>query len=295
MLHRALTQLDPGEEWLLKPAVSNEDPCGWSPGIRLGVKAGSWFHLTECFGPALGLMRADSLAQALEWQNAVSYGLTAGIHSLDAAEIEHWKENVQAGNLYINRAITGAIVQRQPFGGWKRSSIGPGAKAGGPNYVWSFLNIADDLHAAGFEESYRAAWRTHFSLEHDPSALRSESNVFRYRPARGVILRLPSADDEIVRRARLASELTGTPLTVSIATEIPDAEFVLSLATLGDRAEFLRVIGPCADSILLAAQSAGLNVISAPLTACGRVELRHWMREQSVSRTLHRYGQMPGK
>ncbi len=292
-LLRALMLLDPGEEWLLKPAVSSYDACAWSPGIRLGVKPGSWFHLTECFGPALGLMRADSLAQALEWQNAVPYGLTAGIHSLDAAEIEHWKENVNAGNLYINRAITGAIVQRQPFGGWKRSSIGPGAKAGGPNYVWSFLNIADAPHAAGFEESYRAAWRTHFSVEHDPSALRSESNIFRYRPARGVILRVPSADEEIIRRAHLASELTGTPLTVSIATETPDSEFVRSLASMANRAEFLRLIGPCADSILRSARSSELNVIAAPLTACGRVELRHWLREQSVSRTLHRYGQMP--
>lgn len=293
MLRRALTQLESGEEWLLKPAASSDDPCSWSPGIRLGVKPGSWFHLTECFGPVLGLMRAESLAQAVEWQNAVSFGLTAGIHSLDSAELEFWQQRVHAGNLYINRPISGAIVQRQPFGGWKRSCLGPGAKAGGPNYVWSFLNIAEAPDATGFEESYRAAWQTHFSIEHDPSALRAESNVFRYRPARGVILRLPSTNEKIIRRARLAAELTGTPLTVSIASEIPDAEFALSLATMENHAEFLRIVEPCEDSIFVAAQTSGLNVISAPLTANGRVELRHWLREQSVSRTLHRYGQMP--
>ena len=101
------------------------------------MKPGSFFHLTECFGPVLGLRRADDLDEAIELQNATDYGLTAGIHSLDADEILHWVDRVQAGNLYVNRGITGAIVQRQPFGGWKRSSVGLGAKAGGPNYLTS--------------------------------------------------------------------------------------------------------------------------------------------------------------
>jgi RHH-type proline utilization regulon transcriptional repressor/proline dehydrogenase/delta 1-pyrroline-5-carboxylate dehydrogenase len=130
-LCRALTMLDAGEEWLLEPRQIAGVPHAWTPGIRLGVRPGSWFHQTECFGPVLGIMRADSLAQATEWQNATAYGLTAGLHSLDAGEIAWWKEHVEAGNLYINRAITGAIVRRQPFGGWKRSCIGQGAKAGG--------------------------------------------------------------------------------------------------------------------------------------------------------------------
>lgn len=60
------------------------------------------------------------------------YGLTAGLHSLDANEINYWLDNVPSGNAYVNRGITGAIVQRQPFGGWKRSVVGEGTKAGGP-------------------------------------------------------------------------------------------------------------------------------------------------------------------
>ncbi len=120
-LQRALTTLEPGESWLLEPRQDAGDPCLWSPGIKLGVKPRSWFHLTECFGPVLGLMRARDLEEAVELQNAVAYGLTAGLHSLDEGEIAAWRERVEAGNLYINRAITGAIVQRQPFGGWKRS------------------------------------------------------------------------------------------------------------------------------------------------------------------------------
>lgn len=294
-LHRALTRLEPGEEWLLQPQQSAADPCLWSPGIRLGVKPGSWFHQTECFGPVLGLMRAESLDQAISWQNATAYGLTAGIHTLDPREITKWQDRVQAGNLYINRPITGAIVQRQPFGGWKRSCIGPGAKAGGPNYVWSFADMTDAAPALDAAESYRAAWRSHFSVDHDPSALRCESNVFRYRPARGVILRLQGDDTVSLQRARLAAEITGTPLIVSLGSTESDEDFLRRLPALAAEAEFLRVTPPCPDTILRAAQQAGLNVITAPLTACGRVELRFWLREQSVSRTLHRYGQMAGE
>ncbi|APT93113.1 aldehyde dehydrogenase [Corynebacterium phocae] len=134
-LLRGLTTLEPGEKWLLKPEKLNEDGTLWSPGIRDNVKPGSWYHLNECFGPVLGIMYADTLEQAVALQNATGFGLTGGIHSLDDDELEYWKEHVEVGNAYINRGITGAIVQRQSFGGWKKSVMGPGAKAGGPNYV----------------------------------------------------------------------------------------------------------------------------------------------------------------
>ena len=115
--------------------------------MRTGVKPGSEYHLTEYFGPILGIMRADTLEEAVEWQNAVEFGLTAGIHSLDADEIGYWLENVHAGNVYINRTITGAIVRRQPFGGWKRSSVGAGTKAGGPNYLIGLGHVEPDFSA----------------------------------------------------------------------------------------------------------------------------------------------------
>ena len=134
-LRRALTTLDEGEEWLLEPRPAPENPQLWSPGIKLGVRPGSFFHQTECFGPVLGLMRADDLDHAIALANAQPFGLTSGIQSLDDREIARWADAVEAGNLYVNRPITGAIVGRQPFGGWKASSVGPGAKAGGPNYV----------------------------------------------------------------------------------------------------------------------------------------------------------------
>ena len=134
-LRRALTTLEPGETWLVEPRQLDESGRLWSPGLREGVRPGSFFHLTEVFGPVLGLMHADDLDEAIELQNATEYGLTGGIHSLDADEIDYWTEHVEVGNAYVNRHITGAIVERQSFGGWKASNVGPGAKAGGPSYV----------------------------------------------------------------------------------------------------------------------------------------------------------------
>ena len=127
---------------------------------------------------------------------------------------------------------------------------------------------------------------------HDPSGLRSESNVFRYRPSKGVILRLQTRDAVAIERARLAATLTGTPLTISIATEENDAFFAGRLAAMASQFERLRTIGPVADEVLRAAHEAGFDWIEAPITANGRLELRFWLREQAVSRTLHRYGQI---
>ena len=142
-LRRGLTALDPGESWLVKPRQLDEEGTLWSPGIRDNVRPGSWFHMTECFGPVLGIMRAPDLETAIEWQNAVDFGLTGGIHTLDSSEVATWLSRVEVGNAYVNRHITGAIVRRQPFGGWKGSSVGPGAKAGGPNYVAQLGTLHD--------------------------------------------------------------------------------------------------------------------------------------------------------
>jgi RHH-type proline utilization regulon transcriptional repressor/proline dehydrogenase/delta 1-pyrroline-5-carboxylate dehydrogenase len=232
------------------------------------------------------------LEEAVQFQNAVSYGLTAGLHSLEESEIAAWREKAQAGNLYINRAITGAIVQRQPFGGWKRSCIGPGAKAGGPNYVnlfrrWERPSPVAYLSAA---QSYRAAWREHFSQEHDPSGLRCERNIFRYRPCRGVVLRLEKQDVDVESLAALAAELAGVPLEISRASEESEAAFAARLPELARHAEFLRTLIPPPGEVLRAAHAAGLNWIDAPLAASGRLELTRWLREQAVSETRHRYG-----
>ena len=148
-LETGLKELEPGEEWAVMPRLHVDDnPHLVSPGVKWGVEPNSFTHCTELFGPVLGVMEARDLDHAIELVNATGYGLTSGLESLDDREHQLWRERVRAGNLYINRPTTGAIVLRQPFGGMGKSSVGPGIKAGGPNYVAPMMRFNDDHQAA---------------------------------------------------------------------------------------------------------------------------------------------------
>ncbi len=291
-LDRALSTLEPGESWLVKPSRTGAHV---SPGIRDGVVEGSWFHTTECFGPVLGLMRADSLDEAIRIANSSAFGLTGGIHSLDPAEISHWADTIEIGNGYVNRPITGAIVQRQPFGGWKRSSVGLGAKAGGPNYVMQLGRWAP-IGAAGAEsnDDYDAQWRSHFSIDHDETGLECEANVFRYRSAESVGLWTGAgADPGDLQRVRRAAALAGVRL-VEASHEGGESEpFIRSLAASG--IERVRLVG-CeqTDEMARMCGEHGIHIIDGPVTASGRLELQHYVREQAMSVTLHRFGNLVG-
>jgi RHH-type proline utilization regulon transcriptional repressor/proline dehydrogenase/delta 1-pyrroline-5-carboxylate dehydrogenase len=337
-LRRALTTLDKGEAWLLEPRQVGDNPRLWSPGIKLGVRPGSFFHQTECFGPVLGLMRAESLDQAIELANGTAYGLTAGIHSLDDREVARWRERIEAGNLYANRHITGAVVRRQPFGGWKGSSFGPGAKAGGPNYVLQLarwhqdrlpssepteptpesdllrhcLSSAADADEAAIlrvsASSYRRAWQSHFGREHDPSQILGERNVFRYRPCRLMLVRSDLARPGSRRalcQVMLAARACGTPLAISLPPGTPawpwlasenvpvyfeDEERLAERLQTGQACERLRVSEPTSADVRAAAHRGHVEVIDGPVLANGRLELRWYLREQTLSWQTHRYG-----
>jgi RHH-type proline utilization regulon transcriptional repressor/proline dehydrogenase/delta 1-pyrroline-5-carboxylate dehydrogenase len=143
-LEAGLKELEPGEEWAVMPRLHVDDnPHLVSPGVKWGVQANSFTHCTELFGPVLGVMEARDLDEAIDLVNATGYGLTSGLESLDDREQQLWCSRIRAGNLYINRSTTGAIVLRQPFGGMGKSSVGPGIKAGGPNYVAPLMQFAD--------------------------------------------------------------------------------------------------------------------------------------------------------
>ncbi len=115
--------------------------------MRWGVQPGSFAHQTELFGPMLCVIEAPDFEGALELLNGTPYGLTAGLESLDLSEQAAFLERAQAGNLYLNRPITGAVVGRQPFGGQKASSFGPGFKAGGPNTVLGLARVTGERSA----------------------------------------------------------------------------------------------------------------------------------------------------
>nr|WP_242493892.1 proline dehydrogenase family protein [Sanguibacter massiliensis] len=227
-LLRALTTLEPGESWLVEPHRLDDTGRLWTPGVRAGVQPGSWFARTEAFGPVLGVVRVPTLDDAIDVVNSVDLGLTSGLHSLDDDEIDRWTERVEAGNLYVNRHTTGAIVRRQPFGGWKASVVGPGAKAGGPHYVaqigtWTDAPDLPDRETAPGAWLARAGesdgrwWREEFSREHDPSGLTVESNVLRYRPLPHATVRVgPGALAVEVTRVLAAAERCGVRVDVSV-------------------------------------------------------------------------------
>lgn len=142
-LQRGIKELEAGESWLLRPAQQGDNPNLYSPGIKWGVRPGSFTHMTELFGPVLAVLPYRKLEQAIGIVSATGYGLTSGLETLDDREKELWQASIPAGNLYINRPTTGAIVLRQPFGGIRNSSHGPGTKAGGPNYVVPLLRFSN--------------------------------------------------------------------------------------------------------------------------------------------------------
>ena len=141
-LLRALTKLEPEEQWLVKPKKYKLDNL-WSPGVKWNVQPRSFTHLNEFFGPVLGVMKANNLEHACHLANQTEYGLTAGLQSLDQEESNYFLETIQAGNLYVNNVTTGAIVGRQPFGGIKNSRRGAGGKAGGVNYILQLVKLEE--------------------------------------------------------------------------------------------------------------------------------------------------------
>ncbi len=145
-LLRGLKELEPGETWAVMPRMLEENPCLYTPGLKWDLSPGNFTHLNELFGPVLGVMKYRNLQQAIDLVHATGYGLTSGLESLDDREQQYWSQRLQAGNLYINRSTTGAIVLRQPFGGMGKSAFGPGIKAGGPNYVIPLMDF-DSLDA----------------------------------------------------------------------------------------------------------------------------------------------------
>ena len=242
----ALTELHPGQSWLLEPEKLDADGQLWRPGIRDGVQPGSEFHLVEYFGPVLGIMTADTLDEAIEIVNTIEYGLTSGLHSLDEDEIQQWLARIEAGNVYVNRGTTGAIVQRQPFGGWKKAAVGAGSKAGGPNYLvglseWvdapvSTATELDELgrSAVALVEGEDAAWlrgalatdidawASEFGVVRDATGLVTEHNALRYQ-ALPVAVRFEGGRIAELLRIAAAGTRAGSRRTVSSAVELPTA------------------------------------------------------------------------
>lgn len=108
------------------------------PTIFVDVAPNARIAQAEIFGPVVAVIRAKNIDQALEIANGTEYALTGGVYSRSPANIEKVRWGLDVGNLYINRGITGAMVERHPFGGSKMS--GAGTKTGGPDYLLNFVD-----------------------------------------------------------------------------------------------------------------------------------------------------------
>jgi len=121
------------------------------PAIFEGVDPKARIAQEEIFGPVLALIRAENFDEALEIANGTNYGLTGGVYSRSPEHIERAYDQFDVGNLYINQKCTGALVHRQPFGGFKMSGVG--SKAGGPDYLLQFMEpraVSENTERRGF-------------------------------------------------------------------------------------------------------------------------------------------------
>jgi RHH-type proline utilization regulon transcriptional repressor/proline dehydrogenase/delta 1-pyrroline-5-carboxylate dehydrogenase len=265
VLEKALKELEPGESWAVMPRRVGDNPGLYSPAIKWGVRPGSFTHLTEFFGPVLGVIKARDLREAIALVNQTGYGLTSGLESLDDREQELWLEQVKAGNLYVNRVTTGAIVLRQPFGGMGKSAFGPGIKVGGPNYVAQLMDFEecadpeisesvsdphledlrswlrdhlDALEGISREEvsrvilalgSYDLNVQREFGRTHDHFCLVGQDNLRRYQAVSEIRVRVHPDDSffELIARVAAAKSV-GCRITVSSPSDarVPGLELL---------------------------------------------------------------------
>lgn len=332
LLH-AIEHLEEGESWLVAPEFVDDKKYILKPCVKWGVKPTSFTFKNELFAPLLSVVCIDDLKQGVEYVNSSEYGLTSGLQSLDEEEQHYWKNTIEAGNLYINRGITGAIVNRQPFGGMKRSAFGGGIKAGGSNYVSCFVEFTEQEHHAenlptmtsplsdllkdekekvrlnkGYA-SFQEAWDSEFSQERDINHIYGEENIFRYLPLKNCGFRVFENDNLYdILLILIASHVAKTPLTLSISAEDSKLKSIEKavMMLLGihlriqseehfidemDKYERIRTCSPqLSDELYDKAAALGKHIASAkPLTE-GRIELLHYLKEQSIAFEYHRYG-----
>ncbi len=296
--------LEPGEKWLIAPEFVDEKKFILKPTVKYDVKPSSFTFRTELFAPLLAVTPYDTLDEAIDLVNGLDYGLTSGIQTLDEQEQKYWKDHIQAGNLYINRGITGAIVNRQPFGGMKLSAFGPGLKAGGPNYCGQFMYITDKPgsttdYKTSYAEWYEKEFRHARNIQ---PQIRGEQNVFRYLPLKGgMVMRLFGDEDlDQIEMVQLAAQTVGTPLTISVDPANPIAEKLTgklkkeSLSDFCDRIknyERVRTISKnVPDAVFEAAAQCDKYIAQSLPVKNGRIELALYIKEQSIANEYHRYG-----
>jgi len=260
-VRRALTVLGDGERWLVQPRELDLGPetAGrfWTPGVRTGVSAGSHLTRAAVAAPVLGILHAPTVTRAIELQNAIGSGFVAGLHTRDAADLDLWLAGAEAAVLRVNRPTTGAVVQREPVGGWGDAAVGTAALSGGPNRLVSLGSwrsssggpSSSTLHLRGLDSritalieaaqptlSYEAfdwlrrgalsdavAWDREFGRVKDVSRLGVERNLWRYRPVDVAVRATADASWQSVLRVLVAAVRSGSTFSLSTPVGLPAA------------------------------------------------------------------------
>ena len=292
----------PDEQWLVKPKLNGKFIL--SPGIKWGISTDDFEFNNELFGPILSVMKAENLQKAIELVNSTDFGLTSGIESLDPTEIALWTKQIKAGNLYANRPTTGAVVQRQPFGGMKASSFGFGMKAGGPNYITQFQQRTEKKMVLNkVIENYKTSYKEHFSKEIDYAKLRGQHNTNCYLKPKNILVCLDSKVNlEHLKKIEAIGKIIQVPVTAFSLEKIPSLRYTHlknwdELYPLIDHETVVRVLNTKSMPLdfFRHCQNNAVHVHTDKPSNFGRYEWLLYLAEQNRSINYHRYGNLMGE
>jgi RHH-type proline utilization regulon transcriptional repressor/proline dehydrogenase/delta 1-pyrroline-5-carboxylate dehydrogenase len=281
------------KEWLLKPTIKND--FFMSPGVKWGVTKSDFEYNNELFGPILSVMSAKDLKEAVSIVNNTEFGLTSGIESLDPNEVNYWLQNIEAGNLYTNRSTTGAIVQRQPFGGMKASNFGFGMKAGGKNYVLQFLTKkTKSKWNKTVKKDYQKVYNQYFSKIFDYSKIRGQHNLSLYlKPEKIIVFYDNNVLEADLNKVKFIEEILNVETKYINTQNLNNWQEFRSLI---NHKTVIRVLNKKRIDIefLKFCHSKAIHVYSEKPSNYGRYEFLNYLTEQSQSINYHRYGNKMG-
>ncbi len=250
----ALTELRPGESWLVEPVALDDTGRLWSPGVREGVRATGDLARTAVPAPVLDVVRVETLDEAIALQHSVDGGSVAALHTLDPDEVATWSDRTRAGVLVVDRPTTGARPGRQPVGGWRGTAVGPTVHRGGPlavigadrwdptrrqphrniqlqglgNRVTAVIEAAraglsfeefDRVRAGA--ESDAAARASLYGRSRDTADLVVERNVIRFRPQSVVVRQSSGVGAGDLVRVLVAATAARAHVLLSTARPLP--------------------------------------------------------------------------
>ena len=263
--------------------------------MRVGVQPGSWFHVTECFGPVLGVMRADDLDHAIELQN----GTAVRPHR------RHPLARRRRGRALARRCARRQRLRQPrhhrgdratPAVRWMEAIVGRLRAEGRRSGLRRRDGHRQPDGRSGTEVAERPTecrGRGGSASTHDPTGLASERNDLRYRPLDGVLVRVGPDTPAGCARALL---VRCRPSVVRVSSS-PDAALRAGRRVGRAVGRSRRRAGAHADdgerrAARRAAERTASKSTVEPVSISGRRELRRWLREQAISRTTHRHGRV---